>query len=1661
MDLSVQSRPQISDSHFHIPVEEQSRLSRHVHAQTGIGRLTQREQQIVLRNVAQGLKQLVALNGNAADWANAFEQMAASGTDMSVLAASDGQHIPPHPILQVLIEQPAPSRTPEQRKRCLAIGAHAFMAIVFGLRRTPSQFPDRLRQLFRSDKDGWLELCAQDFLSVQLLQAWTPATTVAVVREFRSNLIDLHETGIPAAAGYLTPRQRSLSPTPEPSVGSEPAEQPKKNPKEKPPDNITERFDLFPLQKQRDCQQDVVDGYRLPVHWARLHPDELRPLLRKLADDLRNRGTDMTSRQRRAHAAARLVSLFAGMSLKKCLRLPLRRRGSMKLDIRQGVIRRDVLIVAPRTDRKDRNRLHGRWWRTRLPKEVTQALQEFWADHPEARTLGEILHATGLNHEACQALLNDDWPSSHRPEDTRFSMSLRPALLALDIHPALVSRVSGDTMVTPASDHYYLSFSESQVHQAVAIFCIWAGLTPPDAPVRDRQIGTPKALAQSEFREAMTKLNQMVMKARNEITPKSSISQILEFHNLYTCAVALQIIWGIGGRGDRIPALTFERLFASQDYLAVSDRRVDRYSRQRIVPATKVLTATRCHYLEHLRSVADSLERACERSNGFVAKVAAGGRPHDCAFFIYEQTPQGWIPRTLQRQDLVTLAGKLGVGELNAARHFWFNALLDRNVAQVGIEAFLGHHLNGSEAFGYSSGVSVREVSEYLHPIMTDVQDALGFKPLVGRGRQADRYLALPDLLAKRTLRPLPSVLLKRKLAAQDLLIKDVGMYEQDPPSTAKTLLAHSQLTLLKRRYLESDVVGRHPVGALLFCLIAMELVLTPPEQEALLAAALADGMWLVGELVVIEATSDDRPVAQRLAGDHTVAAASLARRAHEQSPSVFARAQLTMHRLLMTLDPSWPGRDAEDSARLLAMLASHWAAVEIPPGSLFIALHKAPFIPAKDLARIYYQRACRPALMEERAPRPRQWSIRTADDPTHQILKRWADKDAPLGEEGARRKGCLTALKTRRGETELDEAELLRIDLLCADLQPDAPYRTLSPTVLPDYDRGYRIYFDFVRREGTPEVDPETFLEAYATLGGGRDFTLSCPARWQMLHICAFLKTRGHWVPPGFLETQSQKVATWPRLPVYTTQAEIAASRRWIEQHFEGRGGTFAFAGFRLSLQRSVPMRVSEPRYSRPSDFDPKAGLFHITTTGHDHLKSERSRGSVLLSEPLALEMNQLRERRRAIDVGADTLLFADAHLKATYAAFNAVSDAMRDSVILATGCPQFRQHDLRAAAATDRAFAVEREVMRLCRGEAVVCEPATAESVSQKHGRFAWAARQARHGSVLTTLRYYNCAGVLDLRHHLDLAGAGSALSGKYAASLLGKPPQALYAAAHRARKSAVRVSDGGPAVFRSLLNDLLSGARQLLPTPILGAPIASWTHIPPASSPRSNGTTLLEAVLMCALGMTESAAADATQLPTPLVVEAQGRLKQRSLELGIRMSRLDQTPLTVSRLGGEDLPIANVVHRYAKWLASSKAPLQRAALPLAAAIDRSGSRLLVHSESQFLELLPVIRAMDLVGFSVTFRLGPDRLLHQFPQLESALRDSAFEIHPINSKEAVFATLGFLFADSMPTAKERAGGSTKPNSGHLPLGVRASPRHFGRAGRLAVAGLILGLLH
>lgn len=1642
-------------------------------APLGIERMSSSARQRFLQVFSRGLKLYSKQEPTAIAWA-----IAISGIDANDIREPDGAQSQGQPdftqLAQTILEQPASFIPAHEQDQTLAFSARIVLEICLKLiDPEPRQTCHAIKQLFKSKSPDWA------FARRQLHTDSPPVTgeenLAQVVHDFLEQRQHWLKTSIPPIESFIKPAAISREtdcevlqieqPTPLalPTDTKELA---------KAPDNTHPNYQLFEAQILRAVHPDVSDPYRLPYNWGRLSSNELHQSIQRLRSQLRNEGGG--SEITRMHAAARFVSLFAGLSLKTCFQLPIghgasKARGSMHLDLKTAVLRRDALCAAPRHRRSGKNRTNGRWWRMPLPPEIQSVLLKAAELNPEARTLGDLIHAAGLDHESCQHLLNDGLPTSHRPEDTRFAGSFRTCLLSLDIHPALVARCSGDTSTTPLSDHFYLTFTTQQVAEVMVKFCEWAGLSPPSLPAINRSIGSPKRLTQRDFCSLVQCLNQRVLWERNLITSRSGIHEVVSFHNLYTKAVSLQIILGHGGRGNLIGRLTFARIFSSADYMAISDRRTDPYSKQRIIPLTETFKEGNGRYREHLHAMSKRMALHSGELSVALDDLSFGRQTHTCAFPIFSPTVEGWVQRSLRRSDLIELLTELGqkIGKvfdhesLNVARHFWQTELVNRLVSQPAIEAFLGHHTIGAEVFGYGSGISVREVCDYLRPIITSIQEDIGFNPLGGLGRTADRYFKVPEIPVPGNLRPLPSKLLLHKLAHQDMVVPDLILRDQDPPSTGKTLIGHSTLQSIKTKYSKRACLNSHPLGSTLFCLIAEELVLSEAEQRALFLAAIGNGLWKVGELAILEAEHDGRPIAQRLVQELTQAAVFKTRERHVNSlnfgQSMIDEAYEDLHELLLTLEPSWPCKKPIESATLLSTMASHWAAIEIAPGSMFGVHHKAPFIPARDLSRIFYKH---PRAHADVFNNAKLLSIGTKElrfKETDKILTKWANKDIKLGESVSRAEGCTKDLKTFLSRADLSLAERLHAELLIADLSADPPYKTLDASTLPSYSNKYQNFFKIVEQEDCCDLQPEHFQRAFADMGGGESMAESSLPRWAILHICAFLYQRGYWVPEALTTNPATKTPRPARIPVYLTARETALIGDDLVNYFDRVGGSYSFAKQRLELERSVPTRTGEIRYARPKDFDLENQLFHITTSGHDHLKNSYSRGTVPLTPEISASLEKLKQLREAIGVGPDTLMFQDVHLEATYRSFDQIANATRDFAIQRTGCREFRRHDFRACASSDICFPVVDSIEAFAAGEFKFVNSSqwTAEQLTERFIRFAKSARFSRHATVATTLRFYNCSGALDLYQQVRISNSQLDPSGIYASDVIGRAAQALYVSKDR-RSNAKSVGNHAPGVtYAAFIQEHLCMLRQQLPIPPLRGP--SNQGIQHATYQIEPVTTaeLVQACLLAQTGMKLEVAAGALNVPFELVERFQVRASIFISEQIRGSESSDSSPAFSSRLNPDVqyLPLATSISALSRWLASSHRLIASGNFSLRLAIGSSPSTLTVSDANHLLELLPLLRGVSQSGFRVMLRIASGSMLATKPQLNRKLSDAGIEVLPTRGKSAGFGSI--CFCARQPFSKGQVA-ATHP----LQSPDNISPRSMGMAGRVVVTGIILVLL-
>ena len=485
-------------------VEDLSRLASSFQ-QLGLAAMTARDRKKFLDVMSRGLRLHAASEPNSLGWSEAIADLAKG--DFGEVIGQESDESTFNTLSQTILEQPASFVTGLQQDDCLAYASKIALSICLKLIHVdPKKTCHGIKQLFKSSGEDWGKVRGQFRIDHQVTD--DQDNLKQVVQDFIRQKDLFTAVSIPPIAAFLTSANTKSLPIEGALSDEQPLEAPsaKRQKAPKPPDNISPDYRLFEAQIFRALHPDVSDGHRLPNNWNRQSSEELRPTIQKLCNQLRQSG--VAHRATRIHAAARFVSLFCGLSLKTCLTLPIgwghrKCRGTMHVDLKYGVLRRDALCAAPRKNRPGKLRTNGRWWRVHLPPEVVSVLVEIIEAAPDAQTLGELVHAAGLNHESCQYLLNDGFPTSHRPEDARLAFSFRTCLLDLCVHPDKVARASGDTSTTPFSDHFYLTFTEHQIHSAIVTFCDWAGLVAPAQPPKDRRIGSPKAINLEDFQKVV------------------------------------------------------------------------------------------------------------------------------------------------------------------------------------------------------------------------------------------------------------------------------------------------------------------------------------------------------------------------------------------------------------------------------------------------------------------------------------------------------------------------------------------------------------------------------------------------------------------------------------------------------------------------------------------------------------------------------------------------------------------------------------------------------------------------------------------------------------------------------------------------------------------------------------------------------------------------------------------------------------------------------------------------------------------------------------------------------------------------------------------------------------------------------------------------------
>jgi hypothetical protein len=481
--------------------------------------------------------------------------------------------------------------------------------------------------------------------------------------------------------------------------------------------------------------------------------------------------------------------------------------------------------------------------------------------------------------------------------------------------------------------------------------------------------------------------------------------------------------------------------------------------------------------------------------------------------------------------------------------------------------------------------------------------------------------------------------------------------------------------------------------------------------------------------------------------------------------------------------------------------------------------------------------------------------------------------------------------------------------------------------------------------------------------------------------------------------------------------------------------------------------MRAGELRYARPRDFDLANGLFHVTTSGHDHLKNAGSLGTVPFTDAEGDGLVGLKRLREEIDVGNDTLMFADAHLSASYQAFDEITAATRKFVIARTACSEFRRHDFRSSASTDVCFAVEKEIERLRSGTrfAQNCVDWTSEELTERFIRFAKSSRFSRHASIATTLRFYNCSGLLDLHQQLELSAGRLSVGGIYAAEVIGVTAQNLYVLKDRRSDRNIEGRPDRDIDYGVFVSEHLSALRKHLNTPPLQGPSTSPATRNARTRVGASFTQTVHACLLAATGLTVDTAAGALNLLPDAVSAVHARTTKIMDSHFPATESKDSAPVLSSRLDPDiaPVPLGVSIKLLARWLTSSNTSPASWSLALRLAMGSSNSTLAVTDAMHLEQLLPILRGVSSHGFRVFFRPSAGVIVSSISGLSRKLEADGIEVYSSRGKSGGFGSIQICVRRAI---KEDS--SATADVMQEPEGI--SPRSLGMAGRVVLFGLI-----
>lgn len=1506
-----------------------------------------------------------------------------------------------------------------ESESCLGLAALAFAAQVSGT-HVSQKYLDGLEQLFSSSRIHWQrarQLLADRALSASYLSTPLPE----VVTNFLGATSQLRAGGV-FFPNYLNSQSQPDLPHFVPNCAHGESHAPVGSALIKAKKTSVFQVEaceqLFEFQVVQQEQETALNNYLLNIDWNSQTDAEFRDASRILVSQLNTPENSSRSSMLRLHAACRLISELAQLSIEKLASMPLYRRGSMHLDLKCGLMRRDLAIVAPRADRTKGPRWLRRWLRTPIPPEVLSVLRKVAAIYPESRTVGDLMVGAGLTPSECHRLMNQGRLENRVHESLRVARSLRSFLLAQGVHASTVSRVLGDISILPNSHHYYLALDQKAVYGAINLWCQTIGLTEVNLPSRGTLIGSPKVPTFDQMARSFQLLQDENHNDRKFITARSCLDDVIQFHNNFVSRYVLQLLWAEGARCQKLSSITVGTLFPDNKHIVLSDRDSDRYAQRRVCPLSSALQQSRLNYVTHLCAMVRWTETRGELEAARSLERIIDGRDL-CVValpILFRNRKTTLTSRPITRADLNRVKTSTSIGDLNEPRHFLISELDRREIESIAISAQVGHHHTSAPAFGVGSGMSISDFSTYMTSVLEQLHIDLGLQPLTGLGTTAIVRLKLPWLSLPDVLPPPNNLYLTQRLAVEDFNPPDIFLAEEDCPVSDLTLPCRSNLLKLRAAYLKSDVLGRHPWGAVLFCLIGFDLVLNISDLEQFFNRLKTKSEVNIKKLSIVEIFDQGPlPIGQCLLSEFSVAVLKVARA--KSSHVTFGEALNDLNEMLLSLDPIWPKIGVGEAAQRLQSMAAHLSMVDLPGVSRFSLIHKSPFVPGSDIQRIVFGHMTQIDL-----PRLQSRPVKRSSDFKEQmvIVARWADKDAPLGEYQRRANGLLDDLARLESNYLIDEVDLMIHDFIRAELSEHPPYRKLKLNVFEAYLKVQIQFFAQTRILGDLPRTPEEWI-SFMDIFVDADDAIEGRRRWAGFHLGAWLMTKGYSVPQLLVRDNKHKVNYKPHLSAYVTYGEI---EQCIEQlQYSGLGFPLKeWLPIQLRLQRRCVLRPAESRFLQAGHVSQNANHIHITTSGHNHLKNQYARGLVSVPESLRYDLLVHKERRRGSPEGLSASLFVPAG-EDGYIEYDQCCKAARLELQCITGRGDLRLYDFRACAITDILLDIQGSLKSLVHGNRIYAPKVDGNQIAFSYSRGAAASREARQSNVVTTLRYYYLGGAIENRVRLNALQQDVKPSASYLAIVQGKSSAAVLVQRHRLAQGAI-ARTSCPCAPLPEINSSLDRSAKL-------ASRTAQPQLPP-------GDRLVLAGLLTLGGLDPTSAADAASMASDRLDSLLPELMAALAEVGI--TSLHHTAAQSSSIWFPMLAKISswaYLHRHAMFAFTNRSPK---------AFRLHGSKLSFSSHAAVISLRELWVGLPAIGFQPLLIYSNSVVPSQRAANKAELLRLGIRVAPFAIDRQRFAAMRFCPCISASTPERDAQ-------------TAYSNHQMGKSGRLVVAAMTLAI--